>query len=95
MDVARLQSPADQVDQVDDLGNDLNTMSVPEAGRYCFGGLSAKSAYQAARRGEIPVIRLGDLLKVPQLAVREMYLELGRLAAQRADKRNTEQADAA
>lgn len=40
------------------------TLSVPEAGRIYFG-LSKNGSYQAARRGEIPTIKVGRLLKVP------------------------------
>jgi len=40
------------------------TLSVPEAGRRYFG-LSKNAAYRAAARGEIPTIKLGNLLKVP------------------------------
>ena len=38
-------------------------MTVPEAGKKL--GLSREASYQAARRGEIPTIRIGHLLKVP------------------------------
>ena len=40
------------------------TLSVPEAGRKYFG-LSRNGAYAAAKRGEIPTIRVGRLLRVP------------------------------
>jgi hypothetical protein len=40
------------------------TLSVPEAGRIYFG-LSRNGSYEAARRGEIPVIRIGKKLRVP------------------------------
>jgi len=40
------------------------TLSVPEAGsRYL--GLSRNASYAAASRGELPVIRIGRLLRVP------------------------------
>jgi excisionase family DNA binding protein len=42
---------------------DRLTMSVPEAGRLL--GLSRGSSYEAAKRGEIPTIRIGRLLLVP------------------------------
>jgi excisionase family DNA binding protein len=42
------------------------TMSVPEAGRLL--GLSRNSAYEAARRHEIPVLRFGRKLRVPRAA---------------------------
>jgi len=38
-------------------------MSVPEAGAMLC--LSREASYQAAKRGEIPTIRIGRLLKVP------------------------------
>ena len=40
------------------------TISVPEAGKRYFN-LSRNAAYAAAERGEIPVIRIGRLLRVP------------------------------
>jgi excisionase family DNA binding protein len=38
-------------------------VSVPEAGRVL--GLGRNAAYEAVKRGEIPVLRFGKLLKVP------------------------------
>jgi excisionase family DNA binding protein len=38
--------------------------TVPEAGRLL--GLSRNGAYEAAKRGEIPTIRIGRLLLVPK-----------------------------
>lgn len=38
-------------------------MSVPEAGRKL--GLGRNAAYEAAKRGEIPTIRIGRLVRVP------------------------------
>jgi hypothetical protein len=40
------------------------TMSVPEAGRVYYD-LSRNGSYEAARRGDIPTIRIGRLLRVP------------------------------
>jgi Helix-turn-helix domain len=40
------------------------TMTVPDAGRVYFG-LSRNAAYAAAKRGDIPVIRIGKKLRVP------------------------------
>ena len=40
------------------------TLTVPEAGRLL--GCSRNYAYELARRGEIPVIRLGRKLVVPR-----------------------------
>jgi Helix-turn-helix domain len=47
------------------------TISVPEAGRRYFD-LSRDGSYQAARRGEIPTIRIGRLLRVPVIALERM-----------------------
>ena len=40
-------------------------VSVPEAGAML--GLSREGSYAAAKRGEIPVLRIGGLLKVPMV----------------------------
>jgi excisionase family DNA binding protein len=40
--------------------------TVPEAGRLL--GLSRNGSYEAAKRGEIPTIRIGRLLLVPKVA---------------------------
>jgi len=46
------------------------TMSVPEAGRAYFG-LGRYSSYDAARRGDIPTIKIGRLLRVPVEAMEQ------------------------
>ncbi|MDF5751095.1 helix-turn-helix domain-containing protein [Spongiactinospora sp. TRM90649] len=46
------------------------TLSVPEAGTYL--GLSKSSSYDAAKRGEIPTIPFGRLLRVPTATLRQM-----------------------
>jgi excisionase family DNA binding protein len=43
------------------------TCSVPEAGERL--GIGRNSAYAAAKRGEIPTIRIGKLLRVPEAAL--------------------------
>jgi excisionase family DNA binding protein len=45
------------------MDEERKTMSVPEAGRWL--GIGRNASYEAARRGEIPVIRIGRLLRVP------------------------------
>jgi len=40
------------------------TLSVPAAGKQYFG-LAKNASYEAAARGEIPVIRIGGRLRVP------------------------------
>jgi hypothetical protein len=47
------------------------TMSVPEAGKRYFG-LCRNAAYDAAARGDIPVIKIGRLLRVPVRALERM-----------------------
>ena len=54
------------------------TISVPEAGRLAFG-LSRNAAYRAAERGDIPVIRVGRLFRVPTAWLRKV--ESGQIAA--------------
>lgn len=49
-------------------------MTVPEAGREFFG-IGRSAAYEAARRGEIPTIRIGRKLLVPVVAVKRMLEE--------------------
>ena len=44
--------------------------TVPEAG--CLLGLSRNGSYEAAKRGEIPTIRVGRLLLVPKAAFHRM-----------------------
>jgi hypothetical protein len=47
------------------------TLSVPAAGKKYFG-LSRNGAYDAAKRGEIPTIKIGKLLRVPIRALEAM-----------------------
>ena len=42
------------------------TISVPEAGERL--GIGRNAAYEAARRGDIPVVRIGKRIVVPLLA---------------------------
>ena len=46
------------------------TCSVPEAGAAL--GLSRKTAYEAAKRGEIPIIRIGKRVLVPLAALNKL-----------------------
>jgi hypothetical protein len=46
------------------------TMTVPDAGRIYFG-LCRNAAYAAAKRGEIPTIKIGKLLRVPVRALEQ------------------------
>jgi hypothetical protein len=62
------------------------TMSVPEAGRRYFG-LSRNGAYDAARRGEIPTIPVGRLLRVPVRAMEARLDQVGVIQAGRVGKK--------
>jgi hypothetical protein len=50
------------------------TISVPEAGKRYFK-LGRDGSYEAAKRGDIPVIRLGRRLRVPVAALERMLDE--------------------
>jgi hypothetical protein len=52
------------------IDNEL-TISVPEAGKRYFG-LSRNASYDAAARGDLPVIRIGRLLRCPVRALEAM-----------------------
>lgn len=52
------------------------TISVPQAGRV-YLGIGRDSSYEAAKRGEIPVIRIGKLLRVPIAAMERMLDRAG------------------
>jgi hypothetical protein len=49
------------------------TLSIPEAG-FIYFGLSKAGSYNAADRGEFPVIRIGRLRRVPIAAMEQMML---------------------
>jgi len=55
--------------------DDLETMSVIEAGRHA--GLGKNAAYAAAKRGEIPVMRFGRKMRVSKARFRKKMLEEG------------------
>jgi hypothetical protein len=46
-------------------------MTIPDAGKK-YLGLSRTGSYDAAARGEIPVIKIGRLLRVPVRAMERM-----------------------
>jgi hypothetical protein len=52
------------------------TMSVPAAG-FKYYGLCRISSYEAAKRGDLPVIKVGRLLRVPVAAMERKMLEAG------------------
>lgn len=49
-------------------GDTPKTLDVPTAGRLYFG-LSRNGSYEAAKRGDLPTIRVGRLLRVPIVAL--------------------------
>ena len=55
---------------------EAKTLTVPEAGRVYFD-LGRNASYVAARRGEIPTIRIGRLLRVPVVVLEKKLEEAG------------------
>jgi excisionase family DNA binding protein len=53
------------------MSTQCKTLSVPEAGKLYYG-LSRNGSYDAARRGEIPVIRVGRQYRVPIAAMERL-----------------------
>jgi excisionase family DNA binding protein len=53
--------------------DNMLTLSVPEAGQ--LAGIGKNASYAAARRGEIPVIKLGGKYRVPAAKWRRMLAE--------------------
>lgn len=51
-------------------------LTVEEAARVLRIGRS--SAYEAARTGELPTVRIGRILRVPRSAIEEMLRTAGR-----------------
>jgi excisionase family DNA binding protein len=83
---ARLQIPGD-IDEVSPLTrlsklpralneNERLTISVPEAGALL--GIGRNSAYEAAKRRELPTIKFGRRLLVPLAALRRILGQAGR-----------------
>ncbi|GMQ90467.1 MAG: hypothetical protein BMS9Abin10_0849 [Gammaproteobacteria bacterium] len=54
----------------ENIDRQAETLSVPEAGEIL--GISRNGAYDAARRGELPVIKIGRKLLVPRIALERM-----------------------
>src|ERR1700730_2014567 len=52
-------------------GTPKKTLSAPEAGQRYFD-LGRNASYEAARRGELPVIKIGSRLRVPIVALERM-----------------------
>jgi len=58
------------------------TLPIPEAGRRYFG-LGRNASYAAAKRGDIPTIQIGRLLRAPVVALERRLEEAGQAAAMR------------
>jgi hypothetical protein len=56
--------------------NAQKTISVPEAGKRYFD-LGRNASYEAARRGELPTIKIGRRIRVSILALERMLAEAG------------------
>jgi hypothetical protein len=52
------------------------TLSEPTAGKRYFG-LSRNGSYEAARRGDLPTIRVGRLLRVPVATLEKRLEQVG------------------
>jgi hypothetical protein len=57
--------------------DEAKTLAVPEAGKRYFE-LGRNGSYEAARRGDLPVIRIGRRLRVPIVALERMLAEAGK-----------------
>jgi hypothetical protein len=51
--------------------DDCKTLTVPEAGKRYFG-LGRNASYEAAKRGDLPTLKIGRLLRVPVVALERM-----------------------
>jgi len=58
------------------MDQDRKTLTVPEAGRRYFD-LGRNASYEAARRGDIPTIRIGRLLRVPVVQMERKLEQIG------------------
>jgi hypothetical protein len=59
------------------------TISVPSAGRLYYN-LGRNDSYEAAKRGEIPVIKVGARLRVPVIAMERKLAAAGQNDANNA-----------
>ena len=50
------------------------TLTVPDAGKTYFG-LGRGASYEAARRGDLPLIRIGRTMRVPVVALEKMLAD--------------------
>jgi excisionase family DNA binding protein len=52
------------------VGQECLTYSIPQAGKLL--GYSRNTAYEAAKRGQLPTIRLGRKIRVPKAALQRL-----------------------
>jgi hypothetical protein len=62
--------------------DEVQTMSVPAAGRHYYG-LGRNASYRAARRGDLVTIQVGRLLRVPTRLMERKLNEAGDAPAKR------------
>jgi excisionase family DNA binding protein len=55
------------------------TLSIPEAGKVL--GIGRSAAYEAARSGQLPTIRIGRRILVPLVALERLLERAGKPAA--------------
>ena len=65
---------------MDSKSKDRWVFTVPEAGHLC--GLGRSASHEAARRGDLPVIRIGRKILVPVEALRSMLEKAGQSDAE-------------
>ena len=58
---------------------DKKTLTVPEAGKVL--GIGRSAAYEAARTGQLPVIKIGRRRLVPRVALERLLDEAGKPSA--------------
>jgi len=56
--------------------NECLTMSVPDAGKKYYG-IGRNASYDAAKRGDLPTVQVGKLLRVPVIAMDRKLAEAG------------------
>ena len=57
---------------------DKKTLSIPEVGKVL--GIGRSAAYEAARSGQLPTIRIGRRILVPLVALERMLDQAGKPA---------------
>jgi Helix-turn-helix domain len=78
MSIESIRQPNDlaSIEKSHTVSEGPKTMSVPEAGKRYFN-LAKNASYEAARRGELPVIKIGSRLRVPVVALERMLERAG------------------